>query len=411
MTGSEPVADAYFVCPWFGIFAGGAERATRTLALELQRRGWRIEILTTCSADLFADWSVNGFEPGLDSHQGLAVRRFELNQGRMDRYRNVVHRWATGQPVPEASMYDFFRCGISSEALVDYVGEIVGKIPESVPVVAIPYFHSLTFETIEAHPGRVDLFGCFHDEPQFKWRPVSDMLRAARRVFFMAEEEKDLAVRTYGRSHGRPLIESPVVGMGIELDGDHRKLLDSPERMQDLRAALDIGDEYFLTVGRKDSGKGLDKLLAWYSEFVRQRGDSAPPLVFLGPGPKDAIAPNESVIDLGFVSEDEKFALFAGATATINLSNNEAFSLVLMESWLAGTPVVVSTECPVTAGHVQRSGGGIAVGDAAEFRAALSTFGDSEIRSMAGKSGHEYVDSQFNWDRVTDLFARALGPM
>ena len=404
MASDPSIPDIYFVCPWFGIFAGGAERAARTLAIELQRRGWKIEILTTCSSDLLGDWSENGFDPGLEFHDGLSIRRFEVNTGRMDRYRNAVHEWATGRPVSETSMYDFFRCGISSQALVDYVG----GIPNLIPIVAIPYFHSLTFETIEAYPGRIDLFGCFHDEPQFKWAPVSDMLRSARRILLMAEEEKDLVINTYGRSLGRNLVESPIVGMGVELPAGDLELLDSPERLNDLRKRLGIGEQFFLTVGRKDSGKGLEQLLRWYSEFASRGPRKAPPLVFLGPGAKDAIPSKEHFIDLGFVSEAEKVALMEGAAATINLSTNEAFSLVLMESWLAGTPVVVSADCPVTAGHCNRSGGGLAVGDSGGFRAALSTFLDPELQRIAGACGRDYVTSQFNWDRVTDRFARAL---
>lgn len=398
------MSTAYFVCPWFGIFAGGAERATRTLAIELKRRGWDIEILTTCSADLHADWDVNGFEPGLSSQSGLRVRRFELDQGRVDRYRDAVHLWTSGQPVPESSMYDFFRCGISSRKLIEYVG----GLPESAPIIAIPYFHSLTFETIDAHPGRIDLFGCFHDEPQFEWSPVADMLRLARRVLFMAEEEKDLAIRTYGHSHGRRIIEAPVVGMGVEVEPEIRTLLASPDRMKELRGGLGVPDDYFISVGRKDDGKGLKRLLGWYSEYARQCPNPAPPLVFVGPGVPGAIPGSDAFLDLGFVSEAEKFALLEGAQGLINLSTNEAFSIVLMEAWIARTPTIVSSECPVTSGHVRRSAGGITVGDRAEFRAALATLRDQDLRRAAGEVGHRYVESECNWDRVTDLFARAV---
>ena len=46
----------YFVCPWFGIFAGGAERAVRLLSIALRRRGVDAQVLTTCSNDLYGDW-------------------------------------------------------------------------------------------------------------------------------------------------------------------------------------------------------------------------------------------------------------------------------------------------------------------------------------------------------------------
>ena len=52
-------------------------------------------------------------------------------------------------------------------------------------------------------------------------------------------------------------------------------------------------------------------------------------------------------------------------------SVNESFSIVLMEAWLAGTPVLVHARCPVTTHHVFQAGGGLAFEDFYEFAEAL----------------------------------------
>jgi glycosyltransferase involved in cell wall biosynthesis len=161
-------------------------------------------------------------------------------------------------------------------------------------------------------------------------------------------------------------------------------------------------------VGRKDRGKGLPELVAGYEDFARRLGADAPPLVLLGEG-DDALVPHgDAFMDLGFGSEAQKLALQEGALATINLSTHESFSLVVMESWLSHTPVIVSADCGVTAGHCARSGGGIAVSGSAELGAALGALRDRALGALAGKAGHAYVETEYAWDAVTDRFARAV---
>jgi len=398
------MVDVAFVCPWFGVFAGGAERAVRRLARELQRRGTAVEILTTCSDSLFGDWSRDGLPAGRGEHEGLPVHRFPLARGRLERYRRAVHGFATRGRVSREEMYDFFSCGISSDALVDHIG----KLPATTHVVANPYFHALTYRSVVELPGRVHLLACFHDEPQFHWAPVADMIDRARSVVFLSEEEKRLAIGRRGRHAGRRLAESHVVGMGVELSPDEEALLSDPVERRAIVDALDLPQSYFVTVGRKDAGKGLPQLVAWYANAKKRRGSRLPPLVIVGDGDRGLVPDSPDFIDVGYLGESQKLAVMAEARATINLSPNESFSFVIMESWLCGTPVIVSAGCAVTTGHCHRSAGGLAISDEADFEAAVAALSVREYRDSLGISGREYVLEHYNWDVVTDRFARAL---
>ena len=132
----------YFVCPWFGVFAGGAERAVRSLAIELRHRGIDARVLTTCSTDLYGDWNVDGVPPGSDEVDGIPVERFPVNKKGIQRYRAAVARWASGKTLRQQHQYDFFTYGISSDLLI----ESIGKIPLEAPVITAPYFHALNFQ-------------------------------------------------------------------------------------------------------------------------------------------------------------------------------------------------------------------------------------------------------------------------
>jgi glycosyltransferase involved in cell wall biosynthesis len=86
----------------------------------------------------------------------------------------------------------------------------------------------------------------------------------------------------------------------------------------------------------------------------------------------------------------------------------ESFSLVLMESWLAGTPVLVHGHCPVTRHHVLRSNGGLYFTSPAEFAGAMDWFLEHPAeRQQMGALGRAYVRREFNWPAVLARFREA----
>ena len=70
-----------FVTPWYGPdVPGGAEAETRRLTQQLQRAGMAVEVLTTTTRDLYADWG-RGYHPaGPTVIDGIPVRRFPVQR-------------------------------------------------------------------------------------------------------------------------------------------------------------------------------------------------------------------------------------------------------------------------------------------------------------------------------------------
>jgi glycosyltransferase involved in cell wall biosynthesis len=80
-----------------------------------------------------------------------------------------------------------------------------------------------------------------------------------------------------------------------------------------------------------------------------------------------------------------------------------------MESWLAGTPVLVHGHCPVTRYHVLRSSGGLYFTSAAEFTGALDWFLDHPAeRQWLGALGRAYVLREYDWTSVLGRLREAL---
>jgi hypothetical protein len=96
--------------------------------------------------------------------------------------------------------------------------------------------------------------------------------------------------------------------------------------------------------------------------------------------------------NLGFVEENQKRDILAGAAVLVQLSCNESLSLVALESWSQGVPVLASADCAVLADHLRRCRGGRAVENAAAFAAALDDLWQHpELWQRWGQLGRTYV--------------------
>src|SRR5262249_41962413 len=105
--------------------------------------------------------------------------------------------------------------------------------------------------------------------------------------------------------------------------------------------------------------------------------------------------------DLGFVEEAVKRDVVAGAAALIQLSRFESLSLVSLEAWAQGVPLVADSRCAVLAGHLARCSGGRAVESYESFAEALDHLADyPEAWRAFGRQGQQYVQQNYG-SRVT----------
>jgi len=374
-----------FITPWFGEQMGGAETAAGNYAKALAGYGYDVEILTTCCKNPLLSWWEDSLPPSQSTWNGITVRRFRVNKANKEKYEIAVAKQIRKEPLSAEDMANFFTYGINSDDLAAYVATICDERH----VIVTPYFQALAHAVLTKNPGKVDFVPCFHDEPQFYWPQTQDMLRCAKHIFFLSEPEKTIAIKNHGLTIGRKLIEAPVVGVGVELDTLNTATLTT------------LPSKYFLYVGKKDLHKGVPKLIDWF--------DSAnidTPLVFIGGGDASMIPKNDKFIDLGFVSESEKYTIIKNCAGLINLSDNESFSIVIMEAWLFARPVIVSAGCEVTKHHCKTSGGGFAVSDRNTFAAATHALLDDP--KQIGINGRHYVQQHYNWHTVITKFIRGF---
>ncbi|MCC7576073.1 MAG: glycosyltransferase family 4 protein, partial [Methanomethylovorans sp.] len=249
----------------------------------------------------------------------------------------------------------------------------------------------------QIHPERSILIPCLHDESYAYMDIFKKMFKDVKTVIYNSEPEKTLANHIYDiRGH------QIVIGTGMDTDISYNA--------QRFRDKYDIKNEFLLYAGRRDSGKNVSLLIEYFARY-KESCDGNLKLVLIGKG--ELTVPKEhrhDIIDLGFVSPEDKFDAYAAATLFCMPSMNESFSIVLMEAWLCGTPVLVHAGCAVTKDHCIKSNGGLYFDNYDEFEGCIQYFlKNPEKRDIMAKNGKEYVLMNYSWDTIVQKYKRLLG--
>ena len=157
---------------------------------------------------------------------------------------------------------------------------------------------------------------------------------------------------------------------------------------------------FFNICWTKGFRKKCGLLLKYFSQY-HKRHSSDLALILIGGGkidiPLDIL---DKVYDLGFIDKQDKYDAYAAAELLCQPSHNESFSLVIMESWLCGRPVLVNNQCAVTKNFVIESNGGLYFNDYFEFEGTVDyILSHKDIAIEMGNNGKKYVK-----DRCKTLF-------
>jgi glycosyltransferase involved in cell wall biosynthesis len=168
-----------------------------------------------------------------------------------------------------------------------------------------------------------------------------------------------------------------------------------------------VDGPYLLFVGRVDDGKGTS-LLAEYFATYKDRHPGPVRLVLAG-RVYDAPPAHPDIDLIGEVDEPTKWALYRGATGFVHPSGWESFSIVLMDAWECGLPVLVNGGSDVLRDHCRRSGGGLWFDSYATFEVGLDRLlGDEELRAAMGRAGRRYVEANYRWPALLQRYRRFL---
>lgn len=387
-----------FVIPWYadGI-PGGAEMELREVASHLHYAGIPVEILTTCVKEFGADWSENYYKEGEDSTaNGITIRRFKVRKRDTAAFDAVNLKLMNKTPVTAEEEDTFLREMVNSPDLYEYMRE---KTDAYSLFVFIPYMFGTTYNGAQVCPEKSVLIPCFHDEAYAYLSRFKEVFPKTAGMVFNARPEAELAERLYGFSQSG----TKTIVMGIGMDTD---IVPDPAAF---REKFGVKEQFILYAGRKDEGKNVHTLVKYFAEYIR-RHDTDLRLVLIGGGqielPKELVD-NGRILDLGFVDRQDKYNAQGAAEFLCQPSKNESFSLVIMESWLCGRPVLVHEDCAVTRNFASESNGGLYFGNYFEFEGCTDYILEHKNTAwQMGSNGRDYVRRNFDWDVIVDKYKR-----
>lgn len=383
-----------FVTPWYGNIPGGAESECRRTVENLKKHGVEVEILTTCVKEFLSDWSTNFYKEGTYDLNGVIIRRFMVRKRDTVRFDKINYKLMRNLKISPEEEQIFMREMVNSPNLYSYISEHGTDYDY---FLFIPYMFGTTYYGSRIYPEKSILIPCLHDESYAYLDIYKTMFENVKGIIFHAFPEKVLANRLYNLSN-----KQTVLGEGIDMDFAYE-----PDRF---REKYGIKNDFILYAGRKEAGKNVPLLIDFFCKYKKHNKNELK-LVLIGSGTIEIPSENKNdILDLGFVPLQDKYDAYAAATFLCQPSLNESFSIVIMESWLCKSPVLVHGDCAVTKDHCIKCNGGLYFNDYYEFEGCLDFYMENpETRKIMADNGMSYVVGNFSWNKIVEKYIEFLG--
>jgi len=404
---------------------GGAEYHCRLIAERVADKH-QVDVLTTCARD-YITWK-NEYPEGSDRLRGVAVRRFANARMRDIEAFNKYSDWIFNTKHSRQDEMEWLKQqGPWCPGLVDYLERHHSNYDA---LVFFTYLYAPTVLGIRVAPSKSLLVPTAHDEPALRLGLYREVFSSAAGVAWNTEVERRFVTSMF---HLRAVVED-VVGCGVDLPEGEAFAADTDEPLEPprdtgmgreplpphlegpanaFRRRHRVHDPFVLYGGRIDPGKGCEELLEYFQTYVKEGGDASLMLmgVKLMPLPDDP-----RVRFAGVLPEEERLHALAAATVVVVPSPHESLSLVTLEAFAVGTPVLANARSEVLVEHCRQSNAGLYYADRFEFVDALKLLmRDDKLRAALGRQGKAYVNRHYRWSTILSkydrLFARLRGPM
>jgi glycosyltransferase involved in cell wall biosynthesis len=395
---------------------GGAEYHCRLVAERLADRH-SVEVLTTCAKD-YSTWE-NVYPEGADRVRGVTVRRFATSRTRDMAEFNAYSDWIfNNRHTRQDEMEWLKQQGPWSPSLLEYLERHHQNYDI---LIFFTYLYAPTVLGLKIAPSKSLLVPTAHDEPAIRLGIYEDVFAGAAGIVWNTDAERRFVS---DRFHLRALVED-VVGCGVDVPearfagGDDMPTIAPvlPTAMEPLPPHLEgpanafrrrrrMHGPFALYGGRIDPGKGCEELLEYFQAFLHEGGDASLMLmgVKLMPLPDDP-----HVRFAGTLPDEERLHALEAATVVVVPSPHESLSLLALEAFAVGTPVLANGRSEVLVDHCRRSNAGLYYEDKWEFVEALKLLTrDGALRAAMGRKGQAYVNANYRWDIILHKYERMM---
>lgn len=373
-----------FVVQRYGLeIVGGSESECRMYAERLVPY-YDVEVITTCAKDHIT-WR-NEYSEGVSEINGVKVRRFPvLREADMkERFLLSEELKKKGDSSLSENIHFLEKQGPYCPQAIDWICE---HGEEYKTVLFMTYLFYLTAMGLPRYKGKSLLVPTTHDEWSVYLPIYREVFESADGFVYNSEAERHFTEGLFLETVGKPYV---TIGAGV----------DYPKgELPDVKERFGLHKPYLLYCGRVESGKGCDFLIDCFRRYKHRFGNDIQ-LVFTG-----AVAmklPNDpDIIALGFLREEEKYAVMENSLAFCLASHFESLSIVVLESLMMGRPVLVNGECQVLRDHCTKGQCGLWFHSEDEFCACVRYLLENPaVYETMAQNGREYVAQNYSWDII-----------
>jgi glycosyltransferase involved in cell wall biosynthesis len=411
---------------------GGSEYSCRLIAERIAQRH-QVEVLTTCAAD-YITWK-NEYPEGTDRVRGVTVRRFANARVRDIQAFNRYSEWIFNNAhSPEDELEWLRQQGPWCPALIEYLERSHHQYDV---LVFFTYLYAPTVVGMKIAPHKSILVPTAHDEPAIRLDIYRDLFSLPAGLAYQTESERRFVTTHFSLR----AVEEETIGCGVELpeaqpysrerpaedagSGARSNAPSDPEPPPDeaspsfrphlaqrgtiFRRRHRLHGPFALYGGRIDPGKGCEELIEYFSTYVQEGGDAS--LVLMGV--KLMPLPEEPFIRFaGRLSDQERLQALEAATVVVVPSPYESLSLLALESFAVGTPILANARSEVLVDHCHNSNAGLFYADRDEFVECLKLLmADHRLRAAMGRNGRHYVRENYRWDVILGKYEKIFSKL
>jgi glycosyltransferase involved in cell wall biosynthesis len=369
---------------------GGAELHARYVAEHLAKHA-QVTVLTTCARD-YVTWH-DEYPAGVDVINGIPVHRFpvaherdvKIFARRSEQVFETPHSYLDEMKWLDAE-------GPTSTRLIEHI-KANRAVYDYFIFFSYRYYHA--FHGARAVPEKAILVPTAERDHAIGLSIFHPVFRGVRAVMYNSQEEQRM-IQAATNNHEVPGV---VVGIGSEIPARTQ-----PDRF---RQKYGITGRFALYVGRIDQNKGCSELFTFFLQALPALPKGLG-LVLVG---KEIlpIPQHPRITHLGFLEDADKFDALAAADLLIMPSYYESLSMVALEAWALGKPVLANGKCEVLRGQCIRSRAGLYYETQAEFVETLKAIADGRTLNAAlGANGRTFFDRHYAWPVIEQKYLEML---
>jgi glycosyltransferase involved in cell wall biosynthesis len=369
---------------------GGAEYHARLIAEKISKF-YDVEVFTSTAYD-YITWE-HHYPEGREMVNNIPVYRFKVQKPRDPGVFGAIQN---------KIFYDEHTFEDELEWLEEegpYLPDLLQKLEEREK--EFDYFIFFSYRYYHSYYG-LKKFGkksilvptAEHDDVIYL-RLFKDIFQLPGAIIYNSYEEKEI-INNVSKNEA---VLGDIVGVGSEIPGSFY-----PE---DFRKKYNIKGKYFIYIGRLDENKGIPMLLEYYQKLMREENIDLS-LLLMGKSVVD-IPDHPKIKYLGFMLDEDKFNALKGAEFLVIPSQFESLSMVVLEAWAVGKPVVANGHTEVLQGQCKRSNAGLWFTNFAEFKEIILLLSKNEdLKRKLGENGKTFFLRNYSWEVIEKKYKKII---